>query len=71
MLFSAIGFTNGYIQIVDSVSLENCLDNPFNYSHHDAISHIAFSHDSHYMATAVSLLHFQILNFNDILISKT
>ena len=47
-----VGFTNGVLGVVDSVTLEDVCQ-PFRYSK-DAITQIVFSHDSIYMATAVS-----------------
>ena len=52
-IFLAVGFRNGHLQIVDSISLEDCLKVPFTYSK-DAILHMEFSHDSTFLATAVS-----------------
>jgi hypothetical protein len=49
----AVGFGNGNLQIVDSLTLEDCLKAPFSYSK-DHITHIEFSHDSTYLATAVT-----------------
>ena len=51
--FEAVGFKNGQLQIVDAVSLSDCLKGPFNYSK-ESIEHIEFSHDSEYLATAGS-----------------
>ena len=51
----AVGFENGHLQIVDSISLSDCLKAPFAYSK-EAISHIEFSHDSQFMATAVKFI---------------
>ena len=47
-----VGFTNGTLQVVDAVTLVDA-GPPFRYSR-DAITKIAFSHDSDFMATAVS-----------------
>ena len=56
-LFSAIGFTNGSVRIVDGLTLkeEGRGDGlaVFNYCH-DCITNIKFSHDSNYLATSVS-----------------
>jgi hypothetical protein len=48
----AVGFKNGNLQLIDSISLEDCLKAPFTYSK-DAITHIQFSEDSTFLATAV------------------
>ena len=42
------------MQLVDSVSLDDCLKAPFTYSK-DAISQIVFADDSEYLATAVGV----------------
>lgn len=47
-----VGFTNGTLQVLDTIMLSD-VGAPFRYSR-DAITHISFSHDSAYMATAVS-----------------
>ncbi|XP_059176207.1 cilia- and flagella-associated protein 251-like isoform X2 [Physella acuta] len=47
----AIGCTNGALFLVDSVALLDQLKEPFKYAR-DAITHIAFSHNSMFMATA-------------------
>ncbi len=52
-MIKAIGFRNGHLQLIDSISLEDCLKAPFTYSK-DAITHIQFSDDSNFLATAVS-----------------
>lgn len=46
-----VGFTNGMVRVLDSVSLEDCCA-PFHHSK-DCVTHITFSHDSMYIATAV------------------
>jgi WD40 repeat protein len=51
--YIAIGFKNGHLQVVDAISLSDVLKAPFTYSK-DAITHIEFSHDSSYLATAVA-----------------
>lgn len=52
--FSAVGCTSGTMYLVDSVTLLNQLSDAYRYAH-DAITHIAFSHNSTYFATAVSI----------------
>lgn len=47
------GFTEGTVYILDAMSLENESPEPFKYSK-SSVSHCCFSHDSNYMATAVS-----------------
>ena len=59
--FEAVGFKNGQLQIVDAVSLSDCLKGPFNYSK-ESIEHIEFSHDSEYLATAVSSCYSSLIN---------
>lgn len=49
--FVGVGFTNGVVRVLDSVSLEDCCT-PFHHSK-DCVTHIVFSHDSMYIATAV------------------
>lgn len=50
--FLAAGFTDGSVYILDSISLENdCKE--FKYSR-GPVTQISFSHDSQYLATAVS-----------------
>lgn len=49
------GFTEGTVYILDAMSLENESRKPFKYSR-GSVTHISFSHDSQYMATAVSTL---------------
>lgn len=48
------GFTEGTVYILDAMSLENEISQPFKYST-TSVTHISFSHDSKYMATAVSV----------------
>jgi WD40 repeat protein/Ca2+-binding EF-hand superfamily protein len=50
-LFLAVGFTNGVVKILDANKLEE-LQPPFKPKTPDCIIHIAFSHDSQYLATA-------------------
>ena len=47
------GFTEGTVYILDAMSLESAISEPFRYSR-SSVTHISFSHDSQYMATAVS-----------------
>jgi len=49
----AIGFVNGTVRLVDSLSLEDCTAQPFNNTNREAITHIAFSQNCEYFATAV------------------
>ncbi|KAI5166293.1 hypothetical protein MUG91_G44n138 [Manis pentadactyla] len=46
------GFTEGTVYILDAMSLENEIPEPFKYSRTN-VTHISFSHDSQYMATAI------------------
>jgi len=50
----AIGFLNGMVRLVDSLSLEDCTAQPFNNTHREPVTHIAFSLDCQYFATVVS-----------------
>ncbi|XP_011803981.1 PREDICTED: WD repeat-containing protein 66 [Colobus angolensis palliatus] len=45
------GFTEGTVYVLDAMSLENESPEPFKYSR-TSVTHISFSHDSQYMATA-------------------
>ncbi|XP_014642624.1 PREDICTED: WD repeat-containing protein 66 isoform X2 [Ceratotherium simum simum] len=45
------GFTEGTVYILDAMSLENEIPEPFRYSR-TSVTHISFSHNSQYMATA-------------------
>ncbi|KAG8456084.1 hypothetical protein GDO86_002037, partial [Hymenochirus boettgeri] len=45
------GFTDGSVYILDAVTLEDEIAEPFKYAR-GAITHISFSHDSQYLATA-------------------
>ncbi|XP_045390866.1 cilia- and flagella-associated protein 251 [Lemur catta] len=45
------GFTEGTVYILDAMSLENETPEPFRYSR-TSVTHISFSHNSQYMATA-------------------
>lgn len=49
---AGVGFTSGVVCVLDALSLAEVCQ-PFRYAR-DCVTHIAFSHDSHYMATAVS-----------------
>ncbi|KAG8514959.1 Cilia- and flagella-associated protein 251, partial [Galemys pyrenaicus] len=46
-----VGFTEGTVSILDAMSLENSIPEPFRYSR-TSVTHVSFSHDSQYMATA-------------------
>ena len=56
-LFKAVGFQNGHLQLVDSISLEDCLKAPFTYSK-ESITHIEFSRNAEFLATAVSFIYY-------------
>ncbi|KAM9055737.1 cilia- and flagella-associated protein 251 isoform 2-T3 [Megaptera novaeangliae] len=45
------GFTEGTVYILDAISLESEIPEPFKYSR-TSVTHVSFSHDSQYMATA-------------------
>ncbi|XP_067557076.1 cilia- and flagella-associated protein 251 isoform X4 [Pseudorca crassidens] len=45
------GFTEGTVYILDAMSLESETPEPFKYSR-TSVTHVSFSHDSQYMATA-------------------
>lgn len=47
----AIGMTNGSVHVLDAISLTDLIEKPFRYAR-DAVTHIAFSHNSKYLATA-------------------
>lgn len=53
---AAVGMVNGCVHILDALTLEDEME-PFRYSK-DAITHLAFSHDSQFLATGVSHGHF-------------
>lgn len=55
LLVSAIGFMNGTVRILDSITLKDEVQEPFRYAR-DTITHVEFSYDSKYLATAVSFL---------------
>lgn len=50
---AGIGCTNGVLYMVDAITLHDVCE-PFVFSK-DCITHIAFSQDSRFLATAVSL----------------
>ncbi|XP_067932083.1 cilia- and flagella-associated protein 251-like [Watersipora subatra] len=49
--FLAVGFTNGVVKILDALNLQDEDTEPFRYSR-DCVTHIKFSHDCQYLATA-------------------
>ncbi|MGH0165579.1 UNVERIFIED_CONTAM: hypothetical protein FKN15_011295 [Acipenser sinensis] len=51
-LLIGVGFASGTVYILDALSLNNVCSEPFRYAK-DAITHITFSSDSKYLATAV------------------
>ena len=53
--YSGVGFTNGEVRVLSSLSLEDETET-FHYAK-DCITHLIFSHDSMYMATAVRYIH--------------
>ncbi|RNA14704.1 WD repeat-containing 66 [Brachionus plicatilis] len=59
----AIGFHNGQMQIIDSISLDDCLNSPFIYSK-DSITHIEFSEDSSFLATAEADFTVSVYKYN-------
>ena len=50
---SVLGFTNGFLRVLDVPTLQDETCRPLQYAR-DPITHIAFSHDSSFLATAVS-----------------
>ena len=52
---AGVGFTSGLVGVLDTLTLEDVCE-PFRYAR-DCITHVVFSHDSMYMATAVSSIH--------------
>ncbi|XP_058889004.1 cilia- and flagella-associated protein 251-like isoform X1 [Acipenser ruthenus] len=64
-LLIGVGFTSGAVYILDALSLNNVCSEPFGYAK-DTITHITFSSDSKYLATADA--EFTITVFN--LVSK-
>ena len=64
---SAVGYVNGMVRVLDSITLQDEVSEPFRYAR-DAITHIEFSHDSKYLATAVSKsfqVHIKAMSFKD------
>lgn len=51
--YIAVGFTNGQLRIINSITLDDCLKKAFSYSK-QKIEIIEFSDDSEYLATAES-----------------
>ncbi|XP_064612327.1 cilia- and flagella-associated protein 251-like isoform X2 [Liolophura sinensis] len=49
--FLAVGFANGSVRILDAISLDEETEEVLRYSR-DTVTHIVFSHDSQYLATA-------------------
>lgn len=49
--YIAVGFVNGSVRVLDSITLEDQTAEPFRYARY-GITHIAFSHNSQYLATA-------------------
>lgn len=47
----AVGFMNGSVRVLDAPSLNDVLREPFRYAR-DAVTHVAFSHNCQYLATA-------------------
>lgn len=58
-----VGLTDGCVYILDALSLNNERSEPFQYAK-DAITDIAFSHDSRYLATVVSIENILKSNWN-------
>lgn len=52
--YLAVGFVDGVVKVLDPCTLEEEGEGSFKYSH-DCITHLAFSHDSSYLAAAVSV----------------
>ncbi|KAK3514459.1 hypothetical protein QTP70_018701 [Hemibagrus guttatus] len=50
-LYLAVGFVSGVVKVLDPCTLGEEVEGGFKYSH-DCISHLAFSHDSSYLAAA-------------------
>lgn len=62
----AVGFTNGAVKILDALNLQDEDTESFRYAR-DAVTHIKFSHDSEYLATAVSAIRvFSLIGFKSI-----
>lgn len=49
--YLAVGFVNGAVRVLDAITLQDEIQEPFRYAR-DAITHIEFSHDSRFLATA-------------------
>jgi len=49
----AVGFTNGTMRLVDSLSLEDSVTQPFNNTHHEAITKVGFTLDAEFLVSAV------------------
>ncbi|CAH1800946.1 unnamed protein product [Owenia fusiformis] len=49
--YLGVGFTNGSVSILDALTLDDDIEEPFRYAR-DTVTHIAFSHDCKFMATA-------------------
>ncbi|MCI4392496.1 hypothetical protein PGIGA_G00146660 [Pangasianodon gigas] len=49
--YLAVGFVSGVVKVLDPCTLEEEREGSFKYSH-DCITHLAFSHDSSYLAAA-------------------
>lgn len=54
------------MQIVDSITMEDCLKVPFTYSK-DQITFIEFSNDSQFLTTAVGLIK-EFLSYIDVIL---
>lgn len=62
--FLAVGFTDGSVHILDAISLQSfCKEFKFSQG---PVTHVSFSHDSEYFATAVSLV-FPLYGFHVLL----
>ena len=64
-----MGFTNGVLKICDGVSLQDLHAHAYRFSR-DAITHIAFSHNSKYLAVAVSTSVAVCFNFSAVVVVK-
>ena len=51
-----MGFTNGVVKVLDALNLQDEDTEPFRYAR-DVVTHIKFSHNSEYLATAVCTLY--------------
>lgn len=58
LAIAGIGCTNGVLYLVDAITLQDVCE-PFAFSK-DCITHVAFSQDSRFLATAVSL-HYSLM----------